>query len=78
MKYFCKWLEYSINHLIIKLYYFKLFLKENENAQGLIVRDMMPCKRNSDNAIGLLDKVNNVFYSSPNGVAFVAGPEVNA
>ena len=61
-----------------KLYYFKLFLKENENAQGLIVRDMMPCKRNSDNAIGLLDKVNNVFYSSPNGVAFVAGPEVNA
>ena len=61
-----------------KLYYFKLFLKEDENAQGLIVRDMMPCKRNSDNAIGLLDKVNNIFYLSPNGVAFVAGPEVNA
>jgi hypothetical protein len=60
-----------------KLYYFKLYLKASETSQGFIVRDLMPCRRNSDNAIGLLDKVNNIFYLSPNGVAFVAGPEVN-
>lgn len=61
-----------------KLYYFKLFLKASEDAQGTLVRDMMPCKRNSDNAIGLLDKVNNVFYTNPSGDAFVAGPVVNS
>ena len=61
-----------------KLYYFKLFLKDSENSQGVLVRDMVPCKRLSDNAIGLLDNVNNVFYTSPSGDAFVAGPEVNA
>jgi hypothetical protein len=44
----------------------------------VLVRDMMPCKRNSDNAIGLLDKVNNVFYTNPSGDAFVAGPVVNS
>jgi hypothetical protein len=60
-----------------KLYYFKLYSKASKESQGVLVRDMMPCK-NSEGVVGLLDKVNNVFYSSPNGVAFVAGPEVNA
>lgn len=60
-----------------KLYYFKLYSKAGETSQGVLVRDMMPC-RNSEGVVGLLDKVNNVFYSSPNGVAFEAGPEVNA
>jgi uncharacterized protein YjdB len=61
-----------------RLYYFKLFLKPDASTQGTLVRDMMPCKRNSDNAIGLLDKVNNVFYTNPSGDAFVAGPVVNS
>lgn len=60
-----------------KLYYFKLYSKASKESQGVLVRDMMPC-RNSEGVVGLLDKVNNVFYSSPNGAAFVAGPEVNA
>ena len=60
-----------------KLYYFKLFLKADASSQGTLVRDMMPCKRRSDNAIGLLDKVNNVFYTNPSGDAFVAGPVVS-
>jgi uncharacterized protein YjdB len=60
-----------------RLYYFKLFLKTSADAQGTLVRDMMPCKRKSDNVVGLLDRVNNVFYVSPNGAEFVGGPEVS-
>ena len=59
-----------------RLYYFKLFLKTSADSEGTLVRDMVPCKRKSDNKVGLLDKVNNVFYVSPNGVAFEAGPEI--
>lgn len=51
------------------LYYFKLFVN------GTLVRDMVPCK-NSNNVVGLYDVVNDTFYTSPNGAAFVAGPEV--
>ena len=69
----------QVNRFIAaKLYYFKLFLKADESSQGTLVRDMMPCKRKSDNKVGLLDKVNNVFYVSPNDAEFVAGPEVNS
>jgi hypothetical protein len=59
-----------------KLYYFKLFLKDSEDAQGTLVRDMIPC-RVADGTVGLFDRVNNKFYSSPNG-AFEAGPEINS
>ena len=51
------------------LYYFKLFV------EGTLVRDLIPCK-NSNNVVGMYDVVNNVFYTSPNGNAFVAGPAV--
>ena len=51
------------------LYYFKLFVG------GTLVRDLIPCK-NSNNVVGMYDVVNNVFYTSPNGNAFVAGPAV--
>ena len=51
------------------LYYFKLFVN------GTLVRDLIPCK-NSNNVVGMYDVVNNVFYTSPNGNAFVAGPAV--
>jgi uncharacterized protein YjdB len=60
-----------------RLYYFKLFLKASASSEGTLVRDMVPCKRNSDNKVGLLDKVNNVFYVSPNGAEFVGGPEAS-
>lgn len=52
-----------------KLYYFKLFV------EGSLVRDMVPCKNSSD-VVGLYDLVNDVFYTSPNGALFVAGPEI--
>ena len=51
------------------LYYFKLWIN------GSLVRDLIPCK-NSNNVVGMYDVVNNTFYTSPNGAAFVAGPEV--
>lgn len=60
----------AVNRFIeAKLYYFKLFV------EGTLVRDMVPAK-NSSNVVGLYDIVNDVFYTSPNGAAFVAGPEV--
>jgi hypothetical protein len=52
-----------------KLYYFKLFV------EGELVRDMVPCI-DPNNVVGLYDLVNNVFYSSPNGAAFVAGQAI--
>lgn len=52
-----------------KLYYFKLFV------EGILVRDMVPCT-NPSNIVGLYDLANDVFYSSPNGSAFIAGPVV--
>lgn len=58
-----------IRYLEARLYYFKLFV------EGTLVRDMIPCI-NPNNVVGLYDTVNNVFYSSPNGAAFVAGPTV--
>ena len=52
-----------------KLYYFKLWI------EGVLIRDLIPCK-DSNNVVGMYDVVNNVFYTSPNGNAFVAGPAV--
>lgn len=51
------------------IYYFKLFV------EGSLVRDLVPCK-NSNNVVGMYDVVNDTFYTSPNGAAFVAGPAV--
>ena len=50
------------------IYYFKLFV------EGVLVRDMVPCK-DPNNVVGMYDLANGVFYSSPNGNAFIAGPE---
>ena len=55
-----------------KFYTFKL-TKNN----GLI-RDLVPCKRNSDNMVGMYDVVNEEFYYPPNYQSYqlVAGPIV--
>lgn len=58
-----------IRYIEADLYYFKLFV------EGTLVRDMVPCK-NSNDVVGLYDLVNSVFYTSPNGAAFVAGPTI--
>ena len=51
------------------LYYFKIWV------EGVLTRDLVPCKNEND-TVGLYDLVNNVFYTSPNSAAFVAGPAV--
>ena len=52
-----------------KLYYFDIYIDD------VIVRKFIPCKRNSDNVVGLFDVVNNVFYAS-GSQNFIAGPAV--
>jgi hypothetical protein len=44
---------------------------------GTCVRDLVPCKRLTDGAIGLLDLVEGGFYTSPNGVVFNAGESIS-
>lgn len=53
-----------------KLYYFKLY------SDTTVVRDFQPARRNSDNAVGLYDLQNGVFYTNGGSGSIVAGPEV--
>lgn len=53
----------------MKLYYCKIWQNNN------LVRDYIPCKRNSDNAIGLYDLVNNSFYINAGSGSFIGGEE---
>ena len=55
----------------MKLYAFKMYDK-NE-----LVRDMIPVKRKSDNAIGLYDKVTKKFYGNAGTGTFTAGPVID-
>lgn len=55
----------------MKLYAFKMYDK-NE-----LVRDMIPVKRKSDNAIGLYDKVTKKFYANAGTGTFTAGPVID-
>lgn len=42
---------------------------------GVALRDYVPCKRGSDGAYGLYDKVNGVFYGNKGTGVFTAGTE---
>ena len=60
-------LYHSVN---VRMYSFKL------SYNGTLARDMYPCYRVSDNAAGLYDIVNNVFYPNESGgTDFTKGPE---
>ena len=50
-----------------KLYYCKIYDDEN------LVRNFIPCYRNSDNEVGLYDLVNNVFYTNQGTDVFTYG-----
>ena len=39
----------------------------------VLIRDFIPCYRNSDNVVGLYDLINNIFYSHSGTGAFVGG-----
>ena len=53
-----------------KIYSFKV------TKNDTLVRDLVPCKRDSDNKYGMYDIVNDVFYLSPNNVDFSGGEPV--
>ena len=38
---------------------------------GTLVRDFIPCYRNSDNEIGLYDLVNDIFYTNQGLVIYL-------
>jgi hypothetical protein len=51
----------------IQIYKFKMY------TAGVLVRDFIPCYRNSDNVVGLYDLVNGVFYENQGSGAFTYG-----
>ena len=51
----------------VRIYYLKIY------NNGILVRDFIPVRRKIDGKIGMLDKVENKFYTSPNGKAFTGG-----
>ena len=53
--------------LLGKIYRFKFW------QHGVLVRDMLPCTRDSDNAVGMYDIVNNSFYTSATATPLIAG-----
>ena len=53
-----------------RIYKFKIY--END----ILIRDYVPCYRNSDNEVGLYDIVNNVFYTKQGTGAFTYGATV--
>jgi len=56
----CKCNGFDINGYFLngRIYYFKIY------DSGTLVRNFIPCFRNSDNKVGLYDLVNNVFYGN--------------
>lgn len=55
------------NYTKIRMYSFKMYYS------GVLIRDFIPCYRNSDNEIGLYDLVNDVFYTNLGTGAFTYG-----
>ena len=53
-----------------KVFDFKMY------DNSTLVRDLVPCKRDSDNKYGMYDLVTNTFYLSPNNVDFSGGNPV--
>lgn len=53
-----------------KIYYFKMTKGKK------LVRDFIPCYRISDNAIGMYDTVQKVFYQNQGTGSFIKGPDV--
>ena len=52
-----------------KMYYFKLY------NDGILVRDMVPCK-DMKGVVCMYDRVENKFYYNSGSGSFTAGPEV--
>ena len=60
----------DVEQMIGRIYYFKIY---EDNS---LHYDFVPAKRNSDNAIGLYDKISNSFFSNSGTGTFIAGPVI--
>lgn len=60
----------DISYAIMKLYNFKCY------EDNTLMRNFIPCYRNSDNEVGLYDLVNGVFYTNAGTGAFTYGAVV--
>lgn len=45
-------------------------------ANGTLVRNFVPAKRNSDNVLGMYDTVSGQFFTNAGTGTFIAGPEI--
>lgn len=57
----------NMSFAIMKIYDCKMYYSD------VLVRDFIPCYRNSDNEVGLYDLVNNVFYTNQGTGSFTYG-----
>lgn len=58
----------SVGKFIGKIYYFRMELNNS------LVANMVPCRRNSDNELGMYDTVSGQFFTNAGTGDFVAGP----
>jgi len=53
----------------MRLYYCRIY------DGDMLVRNFVPCRRNSDGVLGVYDRVNDVFYANAGSDTFTAGSE---
>lgn len=56
-----------------RIYYFRLY-----DGTGVLIRNLVPCYRKSDNEAGVYDLVNDVFYTNSGEGAFTVGADVTS
>ncbi len=56
-----------------KVSYLKIY-----DSNNVLVRNLIPAKRNSDNEVGMYDTVTNTFFTNAGTGEFIAGPEVGS
>ena len=59
-------------YLKARVYYVKIW------QNGVLIRDMVPARRNSDSVLGMYDTVNDVFYTNAGTGTFTAGSDSGA
>lgn len=67
LKIFCPHTESPSAYQFQRVYGLKLWDKDT------LVHNFIPVRRRSDGKIGMLDKIDGQFYTSPNGVEFIGG-----
>lgn len=63
-------LTYSTIHTGLRIYNFKIY------DGDVLIRDLVPCYRKSDDVIGMYDLVNGVFYTNKGTGTFIKGKSI--